>query len=369
MSSIDIAKQLAESLIQKMAWESQCKPLLRLYKVSIALGADATKVRLFSELEKSEVYAQKFIEQLHPHYLDLLYSGDSTVKIFDVNPDVFHSVYNELLKIEPEETLSSEHFPYLVPLDSLSQLSKTTHFTHKAEFDGALYLFFSTNRTITERTNINPSTLDEGDEIKAFLKKYSMVTALSEKPRQYIDVICLNPHDNTIELRLDTSSTVAAKDINKLFIEVQEAFMSIITRPDGLVFNNAMNFFPLINLLYESESCRVCELNFISAGGYVHSERDRNRAGTGDVRRGDFHIGGVDKCDITPYRISARWESGFTQEIKYDYELSLNSTYRELSKPEGGFLDYAIISLCPTVGDMNEILTTLKQKNELSKAS
>ncbi|KGK02585.1 hypothetical protein [Pseudoalteromonas sp. ND6B] len=362
-----LAKQLTESLLKKMAWESQCKPLLKSHSLPVGLGAEGTKKKLFDAFEKDEFFAQKFHEKLYPHYMQLVYSGDCTLKIFNVETSLFTATFKQLETIKPVQSISSLNFPYLVPNDQISQLSKATHLAYQAVYDGCLYLFFSTKRTIQERTNINPNALEDGSEVKEFLKKYSSITAISENPRQYIDVVCLNPKDNTIEIRLDTSSIVAAKDINKLFIEIIEAFTVLLETKVTKVFRNPINLFPLIQSLYASDNCKVCELNFISAGGYVHSERDRSK--TGDVREGDFHTGGVSKCEIKPYKISTRWSSGFNDKLPYLYELSLNSSYKELSKIEGGVLEHAIISSCPTISDLNKILTILKPNDELSKAS
>lgn len=361
------AKQLTESLLKKMAWESQCKPLLKSHDFPVGLGTEGTKKKLFEAFEKDEIFAQRFHQKFYQHYIQLVYSGDCTLKIFNVETSLFKTVFKQLETIEPVQSISSLNFPYLIPNDQLSHLSKETHLAFKGEYDRCLYLFFSTNRTIQERTNINPNVLEDGSEVKEFLKKYSSITAISENPRQYIDVVCLNPKDNTIEIRLDTSSIVAAKDINKLFIEIIEAFSALLQTEIIKIFRNPINLFPLIQSLYASENCKVCELNFISAGGYVHSERDRSK--TGDVRQGDFHIGGAKKCKIKPYKISTRWNSGFNDKLPYLYELSLNSSYRELSKVDGGVLEHAIISSCPTISDLNKILTILKPNDELSKAS
>jgi hypothetical protein len=370
MTQITNAKNLASSLIQRMAWESQCKPLLKSYGVAISLGAEATKLKLFNEFDKSELYAQKFITNLHNHYLDVLYSGDCTLQIFKEEKFKFNSLYESVIAITPAKTIATKFFPYGVATDDLSALSEKTELTFKAVYNGKLYLFFSTNRTITERTNINPKLLRESDDVTKFLQKYSSITAFTDIPRQYLDMVCLNPEDCTIEFRLDTSSAVAFKDIEKLFAELRVAFRDLLPpshKPNML--KQPVNFFPLIYSLYTNKNCRVCELSFISADGYVHSDRDRNKTDNGDIRMGDFHIGGVDKCEITPYKISTRWPSSFNPKLKYDYELSLNSTFRELSKLEEKFLGYAVITACPSISDMEEILNLLKTEDELSKVS
>lgn len=370
MNPIITAKNLASSLIQRMSWETQCKPLLKSYGVTISLGAEATKLKLFSEFDKSELYSQKFITKLHPHYLEVLYSGDCTLQIFQEKQSKFKAIYEFLNAIHPAQSIAATSFPFGVGTDDLSNLSQSTELTYKAVVNGKLYLFFSTNRTITERTYINPKLLTESDDVAKFLEKYSSITAFTDIPRQYIDMVCLNPEDFTVEFRLDTSSAVAFKDIEKLFAELRVAFRDLLPESQrSKLLTQPMNFFPLIDYLYANRDCRVCELSFTSVDGYVHSERDRNKTNNGDIRMGDFHIGGVDKCEITPYKISTRWKSGFNAKLTYDYELSLNSTFRELSKVDNKFLGYAVISACPLISDMEKILSLLKTQDELSKVS
>ena len=365
MNWIALAKKLAESLFQKMAWEAQYKPLLKSHNISIGLGADGTKSKLFKQFEENETFARYFHEKFYPYYIELVYSGDCTIKIYDLDNDTFNGLYRDLSSVNPNSSLSKKNFPYLIPDDELHLLSTTTHLTYKAEYHGRMYLFFSTNRAIKESTKINPNSLEYGIEVKEFLKKFSMITAISENPRQYIDVVCLNPANLSVEVRLDTSSVVAAKDIKKLFDEVEEAFSSLLPLRITNAFRNPTNFFPLIESLYKNQACKVCELSFVSEGGFVHSERDRSKSG--DVRKGDFHIGGVGKCKIKPYKISTRWGSSFTKTIPYELELSLNSSYRELGKLGCATLEYATISSCPKISDLDEILNILKPKDELSK--
>ncbi|CAH1195905.1 conserved hypothetical protein [Vibrio harveyi] len=372
MNVITKATLLSNSLSTRMSWESQFKPLLKLHEFRTRLGVDNTLLSLHQDFAQNEVYAQKFLELYEGYYQQALFSGDKTVKIFKLTEEKFLKVYEAYKGLQIASDISTEFFPFSVPKERLDELGSETQLSAIAQAHEKLYIFMSTCRQIVEKIEIDPKMFDITEEVSQFLNKFSRLTAFSDNPRQYLDIVVLNPKDFTIELRLDTSSAVAKKDIEKLFRELQEAFVELLDeRFDFYMFENVVNFFPFIEQLYldKNDEGRVVELSFTTDGGYVHNEKDRKKTKSNDVREGAFHQGGSEKCDVYPYKISKRWEFEFTSELKYEYELSLNSSYRELSKPTGsGILDHAVIAMCPSVEKFDELLERLKNKDELSEA-
>lgn len=369
MNTISKAKSLSRSLLCRVAWETQCKPLLHLNSIKIGLGTERTLDKLFGSFD-NEKYAQKFIELYDGYYMQSLLAGDRTIKVFQLSEEKFEAIQNAYVGATPTEGVDTEFFPYYIDEERTDELGRDTKLTKIIQKDKKTYFFFSTNRSITEKNDLNANVYGDKPEIVEFLKKFSKVTAFTEQSRQYIDIVCLNAKDNTIELRLDTSSAVAAKDISLLFRSVQEAFIELVPeRLDFSVFVDSMNFFPLVKGICASETCRVVELSFTTDDGYIHHERDRNGSKGGDVRTGEFHKGGVEKCEINPYRISARWKGSFTAELKYEYEMSLNASVRELSDTGGGYLSHAIVSMCPCEKDLDALLDILKIPNELSETA
>lgn len=371
MNTILRAKCLATSLINRMAWETQCKPLLQLNEIKTGLGSEWAIGKLSKAFDDSETYAENFIDIYGPYYEHLLPAGDRTITIYQLDEDEFTNVFDAYTLVQESNDVSTEYFPYLVPHNELELLSEQPVLMSVQQQDDKAYFYFSSNRCITEKRNIDLKTMPQDDKsvIEKYLKHCSKLTGFSSIPRQYIDVVCLNKKDCTIEIRLDTGPTVSKKDIDKLFREVKEAFVELLdTRLDTIIFKKQLNFFPLIEQLYKNEQCRVVELSFTTSDGYVHNERDRNSTKGGDVRTGEFHQGGIKACSIDPYRISVRWEECFSQEIDYEYELSLNSSVKEQSEPESN-LEQAIITMCPTATDFEKILTVLKENHELSETA
>lgn len=369
MNTISKAKSLSRSLLYRVAWESQCKPLLHLNSIKTGLGTERTLDKLFGSFDNEE-YAQKFIELYDGYYMQSLLAGNRTIKVFQLSEEKFETIQNAYAGATPTEGVDTEFFPYYIDEERADELGRDTKLTKVMQVYEKTYFFFSTNRSITEKNDLNANVYGDNPEIVEFLKKFSKVTAFTEQSRQYIDIVCLNAKDNTIELRLDTSSAVAAKDISLLFRSVQEAFIDLVPeRLDFAVFVDSRNFFPLVKGLCASEACRVVELSFTTDDGYIHHERDRNGSRGGDVRTGEFHKGGVEKCEINPYRISARWKGSFTAELEYEYEMSLNASVRELSETGGGHLSHAIVSMCPCEKDLDALLDILKTPNELSETA
>lgn len=369
MNTVSKAKSLARSMLYRMAWEQQCKPLLHLNSISTGLGTERTLDKLFGKFDQED-YAQKFVELYDSYYLQALLAGNRTIKVFQLSEEKFEAVLNAYSNVSPVKAVDTEFFPYYVDEERADELGKDTKLTNVMQVYEKNYFFFSTNRSVTEKNDLDSSVYGDSPEIVEFLEKFSKVTAFTDQSRQYIDIVCLNAKDNTIELRLDTSSAVAAKDISLLFRSVQEAFVDLIPdRLDFALFIDSMNFFPLIKGIYDSTDCRVVELSFTTDDGYIHHERDRSGSKGGDVRTGEFHKGGVEKCEINPYRISARWTNSFTAELKYEYEMSLNASVRELSETRGGRLTHAVVSMCPCEEDLDAMLSILKTRNELPETA
>lgn len=360
MNKVTEATNLVHSLFSRIAWAQQCKPLMAMHEVRTRLGVEKTVASIIAGFD-TEAKAQTFIDLYKGYYLDALVAGDRTVRIFSLEEEEVEQVLAAVADVAPIEGVDTRFFPYYIDEENIDALGKAAKLTHIKTQGDKTYFFFSSNRKITEKRDLDPNVFGDNEAIVQFLSDFSKVTGFSEKSRQYIDIVCLNSSDNTLELRLDTSSAVASKDINLLFRDVQEAFVGLFNpRLEFPVFTNSVNFFPLIETLYGDDDCRVVELSFTSDDGFIHHERDRKATNSSDVRTGEFHKGGIEKCDITPYRISARWKGEFTLEAKYEYEMSLNSSVRELSRDGGGQLDYAIVSMCPSESNLESLLSVLK---------
>ncbi|WP_311747689.1 hypothetical protein [Proteus vulgaris] len=363
------AENLCRSLFSRMAWEYQCKPLLQMNDIKLSLGTERTLEKLISSFESVEV-ANSFVQQYKPYYEQVLLCGNRTLKVFQLNEEHFNQIKSVCTDVDIFKGVDTDFFPYYIDTDRIQELDiipKLTNIKFDTDDEGneKVYFYFSTNRSITEKHDLNASVFEDNQAIVDFLENYSKVTAYTDKFRQYIDIVCLNEKDHTIEIRLDTSSAVAKKDIDLLFTQIEEAFISSIPKKIKFsIFKQQINFFPWIQGLYADTNCRVVELSFTTDDGYIHNERERSSTKNGDVRNGEFHMGGAEKCDINPYRISARWKGNFSTEIEYEYEMSLNSNVRELSNPTQRALYHAIISQCPSEKDLDSLLAILKKKNE-----
>ncbi|MBB1342580.1 hypothetical protein H5158_13155 [Pseudoalteromonas sp. SR45-6] len=366
------ALALLESLSKKMHWE-QLKALLKKYDYKVHRGSINT-VEKFKEFLSKDVEALKFIDTFKNYYLEVLTGGQKTVQIFTL-PDDFvltHTLVDDPFNVEGDSyKLAREHFPYLIPEDLISDVSdvELIHFEIKGE---KTYFYFSTIRSITEKKEIVPKEYldNEQNEVAEFLKQYKKVTVFEEKLKQYIDIVCINYMDNTVDIRLDSDLISGQKELDHAFSAVKNSFVKIHGLSRSNAFRKPLNFYPLIERLYTSDNYRVCELTFCTDEGYVHNERNRNKQKGSDVRTGSFHIGGRDNCeDLQPYKISIRWDSSLKKDDKKDnsehteVELSLNATLAELSRKGGGELFYAIMSSSVLKYDQDIFFQILKKLN------
>lgn len=367
MDNKNKAISLARSMIRRMAWEKQCKPLLKKEYITTSLGAERTLEGLVCEIEgKKADFTDTFLSIFQPYYENLLYSGSKTIRIYDLNEDAFNQVWSALDKIDISDSVAKEYFPYLVPDELLTEIDEKPEIIHIDQSDSKKIIFVTSRRKISEKKNINLSDYPESEVLAEVLEQFSQVTGYIYKERQYIDSIVMNRDDYTLELRLDTFSDVKTRDIENLFAQLSNCFKKTVNEHIEHAFNflvNARNLFPLIDILYKDNDCRIVEIHFCTEDNYIGSEKDRTKTRGGDVRESKFHRGGEKQTAVWPYKLSARWASSFDGEISYEYELSLNSSAAELGKPRP-YLDFAIVTSCPTINDMNNIIGLLKKDNE-----
>lgn len=367
MNSILEAKLLIKSMSKRMSWESQLRPLLKNNDYETHLGVERTVTPLIKKFEDSEAYSRAFLFAFKNIYDNALLCGNRTIQLYKIEDEILNRILEsqKTLKIEPG--LDLDFFPYYIEGKDLDSLTEKPKLTRTIE-DGDLILFyFSTNRKITEKIKIDPLKNDSNKAIYDFLSKYDKVTAYSSISRHYIDIITINRVDKTLDIRIDATDISSKKDIDNIFESIKNEFSKILFNEDlPNTFSNKANFFKLINELYKDNNTgRVVEISFTTDGGYIHSEKDRAKQKDGDVRKGLFHKGGIEKTDIDPFRISKRWRSNsIKKDIDYEYELTLNSKYRDLSSAKTSYLDHAIINMALTTLDYDDILSLLK-KNEL----
>ncbi|MCK8106165.1 hypothetical protein MTF64_04675 [Pseudoalteromonas sp. 2CM41L] len=360
---------LLESLDDKMHWE-QLKALLKRHNYKVLKGSINTLASLKDFLRK-ESNAQTFIQIFREYYYEVLVGGQKTIQIYRL-PSDFSQTHifkkNTFKESSISCKLAKEYFPYVIPNDLVKETSEVELIN--IENKGTKqFFYFSSIKSITEKKEVIPKEYEDNEqtEIASFLKKYKKVTVFEERLKQYIDVVCLDYSDNTLDIRLDSDLISGQKDLDLAFKCIKEAFIGMYQLSTSNAFSNPFNFFPLIENLYLSEKYRVCELTFCTDEGYVHNERNRSKQKGGDVRNGSFHIGGRDNCnDLRPYKISIRWDSELKKDDKIEnsdpteVELSLNSALAEISKKGGGTLFSAVMTSSPLKSDQDDFFNILK---------
>lgn len=372
--TIEHAKHLAKNFIDRISWE-QCLKVLKRNKFPTSLGAQRTLAKLNEYIESNEVLAQQFISKIKPLYCDLLKAGDRTVMVFSLDANMEVSLLEKLPNIKTPPSIEQELFPLILDDNALSEINSDTKLIHVEQMDKKYFFYYSTKRAITEKKELVLSMFNLSDEVKKELSQFNRITAFTESPRQFIDIVVLDLENSRLEFRLDIAYAVSSKDINQLFDNIKHSFKKTFSLENSYpLYRNSYNFFPMIESIYENKEIRVCELSFVT-DGYVHNERDRNSSSSedgikGDVRRGEFHQGGIERCDIDVYRVSSRWEKTIN-EIPFEVEVSLNSTFRVLNEKldSAKVLDNVIFSMCSTSKAMESILNelTLSDENELSE--
>lgn len=357
MHSSQEAIELAKSLFKKMPWESQLRPLLKHYDYEVHLGVEKTLNPLIEDFQKDEMKSRTFLLIFKKIYDELLLCGNRTVQIFKLDDDSIDHIKKASKEIFILDSPEKESFPYYLDEETLKSSDEKAQLIHLIEDGDLLTFYFSSNRKITERIRLEPTLNDENEEIFTFLSKFDKVTAYRNLSRQYIDIVNIDLSKKILDIRIDATDISNKKDIDSILESIKNEFKEV-SKCCLETFQNKVNFFKSIDELYnDNKTGRVVEISFTTDDGYIHHEKDRGRNASGDVRTSLFHEGGREKTEIDPFKISKRWSDNFNKEsISYEFELTLNSKYRDLSSSSITLLDHLIVKMASKKSNYDKII-------------
>jgi hypothetical protein len=246
-------------------------------------------------------------------------------------------------------------FPGLLDKDELTSFNGKTMLRKVYRQTGGVSFVFSSIREyqIRETIAISPADTQAVGKLDGYSKVVGIRTALHEQ----IDTIRFRwtgksaSSTPTIEMILDiTKPGGSILNSNEILIRSKE-YRSIINtcllRSNGsFVIPSELNFFPVIQKIYNSKEGNVCELGFVTMlGNSMKTEKmKRNSA---DLRSETWHAGAMvaiasaptpDTIDI--YKLNVSWRITMSDDEPI---LSIPGSYRALSSAS---IDHAIILGC-----------------------
>ena len=247
------------------------------------------------------------------------------------------------------------NFPALMSAGELVNFNGSTILRKVLRASGSLSFVFSSVREfqVKESISISPADALAVQKLGGYLKVVGIRSALHEQ----IDVVrfkwasAASYFKPTIEIILDVTKP-GGSILNSTEILVRsKEYRSIINASllrsnPAFVMPGELNFFPVIQKIYDSKEGNVCELGFVTMIGNS-MKTEKMKKNTADLRAETWHAGAMvaiasaptpDTIDI--YKLNVSWKISMSNDQPV---LSLPGSYRALSSAS---IDHAIILGC-----------------------
>ncbi|BAY86934.1 hypothetical protein NIES267_64450 [Calothrix parasitica NIES-267] len=342
-----LTAQILEAFSQRISW-STMRVILKNCDLPLGRGWEQTIQKLTDE-ESIRNNINNKIEQLKKCYDHHLLVNDKALKIYPLERKKIDKLIAAFKKYKPIDTAFHQTYPFPLSDDNLKEVGFSQKLVEIRDTKDSLAVIFCTKRLFTERSQINIEQLNE--DTRKELVDYDKIIGIKEHYRQFFDVVVLSKKRNTIEVRIDITGNLSLEDKSKAFFQTIQQFNTLsediarIKTP----LQESINFFPLIDNLYESDEGKVVELAFITDEGSTKSEKMRR--GSIDLRNETYHHAGKQAVDhITSYRLAISWDIQMSRGINSQPELLLPGRAQILSN-QTQYLDEVCILNCSSLDD------------------
>ena len=236
------------------------------------------------------------------------------------------------------------------------------------ESEENLSLVFCSKRLFTERVPI--STSDFSPETKKDLSEYDEILGVKRFYRQFFDAVVVWKKKDLIEIRIDIfTEGMSTQERKDSFLALSEQFNKLVSKFIDVksTLNENINFFPLIDKLYDSDEGKVSELYFTTDEGSI--KKEKMRKDMIDLREEIYHKSGRNSVDhINAYHLAILWDFIGVDEVRTQPELLLPAQFYTLNATKQD-LNEAIIRKCYGSDDYNFVLEKINKYLNKSKNS
>ncbi len=345
-----IVSQLLESSRKRVPWPTM-RAIFKMCELPYGRGWEDTIKKLSEESIKNSNLASNF-NMLTKYYSDHLLTGEKALKLFTIDREQIDKVIEKIKDYEVPVDVFHETYPFPLPDEKLAEIDSLPKLVEVDNSESQLSIIFCTKRFFTERTEIN--TEDLSNEAKVSLGIYDELVGIRRYDHQFFDAVVLWKDKNLVEIRIDVSQGgMPSQERIKAFSEIIDKFNFLVKNETGIneILKNNINFFPLIDRLYESNEGKVGELAFTTDEGSIKSEKMRR--GKVDLRNELYHKAGRQAVDhITAYRLAILWGFQLSDDVETQPELLLPGQSHILSRSIQN-LDEVIITKCSGLQDYN----------------
>ena len=342
-----LTAQILEAFSQRISW-STMKVILKICDLPVGRGWEQTIKKLTDEESIQDDINDK-IEHLKKSYENHLLVNDKALKIYQVERKKIDKLIAGFKKYKPSATLFQETYPFPLSDERLKGIDFSQKLVEIRDTEDSLAVIFCTKRLFTERSQIDTEQLNE--DTRKNLIEYDKIIGIKEHYRQFFDVVVLSKKQNTIEVRVDIAGGLSLEDKSKAFFQTIQQF-NMLSEDIARIktpLQESINFFPLIDNLYESDEGKVVELAFITDEGSTKSEKMRK--GSVDLRTETYHHAGKQAVGhITSYRLAILWNIQISEGINSQPELLLPGRAQILSS-QIQYLDEVCILNCSSLDD------------------
>jgi hypothetical protein len=341
---------------ERIPWQTM-RNILHSKKLPVGQGWDATIQKLDSFRRESEANSKK-MNALEDAYFEHLMTGEKALQLFEIDKDSHQLLIKAMDGYKPDSNDFNETFPFPLSEAKLKELDSSSVLVHIEISQDNYALVYCTKRYYTERHELRLDSFSQ--ETKDDLCGYDEIIALKRKLRQCFDIVVLDKTSNIAELRIDMADVLSSDDIAMSFKSITNKFNTLSKELIGIdeILDKPINFFPIIDKLYNSAEGRVCELSFTTDEASIKNERMRRK----DVclREESYHKAGKKGVPhITPYKLGITWTVKISDELESKPELLLPGHFRLLSvSPQ--YLGDAIITRCFCNEDFNFVVGKIK---------
>jgi hypothetical protein len=338
-----LTAQIIEAFRQRISW-STMRVILKICDLPVGRGWEQTIQKL---TDKDDISAKR--EQLKNCYENHLLVNDKAIKIYQLEIKKIDQLIAVFRKYKPADTAFHQTYPYPLSDEKLKEVDFSQKLVEIKDTEDSLAIIFCTKRLFTERSQIDTKKLDE--DTRKELIEYDKIIGVKEHYRQFYDVVVLSKKRNTIEVRVDITGSLSSEYKSKAFFQTINQFNTLSENIARIKtpLQESINFFPLIDSLYESNEGKVVELAFITDEGSTKSEKMRK--GSVDLRTETYHHAGKQAVDhITSYRLAISWNIQISERINNQPELLLPGRAQILSS-QIQYLDEVCILNCSSLND------------------
>ncbi|PZD71054.1 hypothetical protein C1752_08257 [Acaryochloris thomasi RCC1774] len=345
----------------RVSWPTM-RAILKKIDLQTSQGWDQTIAKLKEYQKSNRDEALIAVDNLKRIYLNYLLAGEKAVKLFTVEESKLNRLMVFLQKHSVKENVFQETYPFPLSEEKLKNLNSSPKLLEVREIDGDLGLVFCTKRFFTERSTINSK--DYSIEVEKALDDFDEIVGIRRYTRQFFDIVFLRKESNMAEIRIDIGGGMLEEDRRRSFLEIGKSFNKLAHDYIGVAdfLKTPLNFFPLIETLYNSDEGKVGEIAFTTDEGSTKFERMRR--GAKDLRLETYHKAGraeLEKFDqkINLYKIAILWKFSISDDIETEPELFLpgNSFFLNQEYP---VLEEAIIKKCSELEDYNFVFNKIK---------